>query len=65
MLTGKPAQKVTAGALAGAATAIGIWLIKTFGHIDIPGEIGAAITTILTFIVSYLVPPSEDDQIAK
>jgi hypothetical protein len=64
-LTGKPAQKVTAGALAGAVTTIGIWLIKTFGHVEIPGEIGAAITTVLTFIVSYLVPPSGNDQIVK
>jgi putative flippase GtrA len=59
----KPTQKVTVGGLAGAVTTIAIWILKTYAKIDIPGEIGAAITTVLTFIVSYLIPPSEDDQV--
>lgn len=64
MATRVPSQKVAAGALAGALTTIAIWAIKTFAHQDIPGEVAAAITTVLTFIVSYIVPPAERDRVA-
>jgi uncharacterized membrane protein len=63
MTSSVPAQKVTAGAIAGALVTIAIWLSKTYGHVDIPSEVAAAITTVLTFIVSYIVPPSERDQV--
>jgi hypothetical protein len=53
-----PSTKVAAGAIAGAVTTIIIWVLKSYAHIDIPGDVGAAITTVLTFIVSYIVPPS-------
>ena len=52
MRSALPAQKVTVGAFAGAIIAN-----------QVTGERGAAITTALTFIVSYLVPPAERDQV--
>jgi hypothetical protein len=51
--------KVTAGALAGAITTVAVWILNTWvlsAPDAIPGEIGAAITTILTFIVGYFIP---------
>ena len=63
MKTFTPAQKVTAGALAGALTTIAIWLLKTYAHTEITGEVGAAITTVLTFIVACVIPPNERDQV--
>jgi hypothetical protein len=56
-----PAQKVTVGVLAGSITTIIIWALKSV--IVIPGEVAAAITTVLTFAASYLVPPSARDQV--
>jgi len=56
-----PAQKVTVGVLAGSLTTILIWALKSV--VVIPGEVAAAITTVLTFAASYLVPPSARDQV--
>ncbi len=61
MQTNVPSQKVTVGVLAGSLTTIVIWALKSV--IVIPGEVAAAITTVLTFAVSYFVPPSARDQI--
>ena len=63
MRSATPAQKVTAGAVAGAVTTIVIWVLKAYAHIEVPGEIAAAITTVLTFVVAYVVPPSPNDQV--
>jgi len=63
MQSAKPARKVWVGGLAGATTAIVVWLIHTVGGPTVPGEISAAITTVLTFVASYLVPPAEADQV--
>lgn len=49
-------RKVTAGALAGAVTVIGGWALREFGGIDLPAEVASAVTTILTFATSWLVP---------
>jgi putative flippase GtrA len=61
MQTAVPSQKVTVGVLAGAITTIVIWALKSV--VIIPGEVAAAITTVLSFVVSYLVPPAARDQI--
>lgn len=50
----RPTRKVGAGALAGAVTIIGVWIAGQFG-LDVPGEVGSAITTVLTFGASYMV----------
>ena len=65
MQSAKPARKVWVGGLAGAVAAIIVWVVRAVGGPDIPGEISAAITTVLTFLVSYLVPPSSDDQVVS
>lgn len=52
-----PTAKVGAGALAGAATTLIVGLLKG-NHPSVFGDAGvvAAITSVLTFIIQYLVP---------
>ena len=50
-----PNRKVGASALAGALTAILVGIAGQLGLV-ISGELAAAITTVLTFVVGYFVP---------
>lgn len=61
----KPARKVWVGGLVGAITTIVVWVIEQIGGITVPGAIAVAISTLLTAIVSYIVPPSPDDQVVS
>jgi hypothetical protein len=62
-----PTRKVAVGGLAGAITFIAVWVLNNFdllpGGKDVPGDVAAALTTLLTFVISYLVPPSARDTI--
>lgn len=40
-------QSMTAGMLAGAITIVLAWVVKTFAHIEVPAEVGAAVGVIL------------------
>ena len=51
-----PTRKVGSGALAGALSIVLVWVIQTYGGQQIPAEVASAGTTILSFIVSWLVP---------
>ncbi len=64
MESAAPARKVTVGLVAGAVTTIVVWVVDTTTGVKIPGGVSAAITTVLTFAVSYVVPPSADDRLA-
>ena len=55
-----PQTKVGAGVLAGALTAILAWGVKEFGGVDIPTEIGIAISTVITFFVQMVYPEATD-----
>lgn len=57
-MNGTPTKKVSAGALAGAVTIILIWVVGEATSTDVPGAVGAALTTVLTFVASYLVKDS-------
>jgi hypothetical protein len=50
-----PDRKVTIGALAGALVVVLIFGVQQFG-IVVPPEVAAAVTTLITFAISYLVP---------
>jgi putative flippase GtrA len=50
-----PQRKVVAGGATGALSSIVVWLLQQQG-VDVPPEIAVAITTLLSFIVSYWVP---------
>lgn len=62
-----PTQKITFGALAGAITIVVVWVVNEFqilpGGVQVTSEIASAVTMILTFIISYVVPPSKRDRI--
>jgi hypothetical protein len=57
----KPARKVWIGSLVGATTTLVLWLVETIGKTTVPSTIAVSISTILSFVVSYLVPPSDND----
>lgn len=48
-----PVPKVAAAGVAGSITAILIWAAKQFFGIEIPGEIGGALATVISFIAAY------------
>lgn len=50
-----PTRKVGAGALAGALSFLVVWALNNYGGVNLPGEGGSAITTIITFITGYFV----------
>lgn len=68
--TYQPVKKVTVGAFTGALVTLTVLILNTyhpfFKHTDnqISGEISGAATTILTFIVSYWIPPGKQEAIA-
>lgn len=51
-----PQPKVAAGAFAGAVTTLLVWGLKQFSGVDLPGEVAASLTTIISFGVSWLTP---------
>jgi len=57
-----PTRKVQVGALSGAISTVIVFLVEQYG-IQIPAAVASAITTIVTFLISYSVPPSEQDDI--
>jgi hypothetical protein len=52
-----PTRKVGAGALAGAVSVVLVWCLNSFvlKETKITPEIASAITTIVTFIVGYVI----------
>ena len=50
-----PNKKVNAGALAGALSIVLIWAINQYSGTALPGEVASGVTTIVTFITSYVV----------
>lgn len=63
MQSAKPARKVWVGSLVGSFVTVLVWIIETAAHITIPSAIAVAIATVLTGIISYIVPPAAADQV--
>ncbi len=55
-----PSRKVSVGLIGGAVTTIGLWILSAAGHIETPDYVSAAIVTVVSFVLSYLIP--ERDQ---
>lgn len=51
-----PSAKVSAGVIAAAVTTLLLSYAKTHGWKEISGGDGAALTTVITFVIQYLVP---------
>lgn len=50
-----PTKKVSVGVLASSFTVLILEIARQFGW-NVTAEVGAAITSIITFIVQYLIP---------
>jgi len=55
----QPLDKVTYGALAAATVVILAWALREFAGIDLPAEVQSALTVMIGYVVSYLVPLNE------
>jgi len=53
-----PSRKIQAASLAAFTTTILVWIVGQFG-VDLPAEVAAAITGLLTALVGYVVPNAE------
>ncbi|WP_018687034.1 hypothetical protein [Actinokineospora enzanensis] len=53
-----PTRKVGAGAAVGAITVVLVWIAGSLG-VEIPADVAAAVTVLLSFAASYLVPENE------
>jgi len=51
----KPKPKVAGGVLAGALSVIIVWVASLAG-VEVPGAVGAAIATVIGFLVAWIVP---------
>jgi hypothetical protein len=52
-----PSTKVSTGAVAGAVVVFVIWVVKAAGLVDdVPPEVAAAVTTVVSFVLAWLVP---------
>jgi hypothetical protein len=62
-----PTRKVTYGGLAGAISFVVLFIINHYMLKDnpLPAEVGGAISTIITFVVAYLVPPAASEAVVN
>jgi hypothetical protein len=62
-----PTRKVALGAITSSIVTVIVWMCNAYkllpGGQQIPGEVAAALTAILSFLVSYTAPPGASDQI--
>lgn len=55
-----PSAKIQAAGLGGAFAVVLVWVIGLFG-VDVPAEVAAAMTAILSVAFGYVKTPSEKD----
>lgn len=64
MQTAFPARKVIGGTLGAATATIVLYVLNNHVLPDpVPTEVAGALTTVVTFVVGYFIPPSPRDQI--
>jgi hypothetical protein len=54
--------KIAVSALVGALVTVCVWVVQSVWHITIPGEVGAALTTIFSGVAGWLTPHTTDPQ---
>ena len=52
-----PTAKVTSSGAAGAFVLIVVWALDDYADVQIPPEVAAALTTLLSFAAGYLTKP--------
>lgn len=64
-----PTRKVAAGSATAAVSTVVVWVINTYkllpGGQQVPADVALAVTTLLSFLASYLTRPSAADQIVR
>lgn len=50
-----PQPKIIAATFAGAIVTIVVWLVHAYGHVDLPAEVVAALTTLVAGGAGYFV----------
>jgi putative flippase GtrA len=58
-----PTTKTIAGGISGAVVVIVIWVIHEWLKIDIPAEVAASMTVVVSFVTSYITSPRWEDQV--
>jgi len=61
LLSALPISKVGYAGIAGAITSLVVWGLSTFVDVQLPAEAAAAITTLITFAIGYVVPLKEEE----
>lgn len=56
-----PKAKVVAGALGGAISVILIWVLKAYGNVELPPDVAAAFTLVVSTVVAYLIPEAVEE----
>lgn len=49
-----PQPKVAAAGIAGAITVLVVFGLKQFAHIEVPAEVAAALTAVISFAAGYI-----------
>jgi len=63
--TPAPARKVAVGGIAGAVVTVAVFVLNHYLTTPISADVAAAMTMILSFAVSYAVPPAPTDQVVE
>jgi len=62
--TGAPTTKVMSGTVGAAVATLVIWGLGR-AHIEMDGGVQTALTTVITFIFGYYMPPAQKDGVAN
>jgi len=62
--TGAPAAKVVGGTMGAAVATLFIWGLSVAG-LPVDESIKVALTTVITFIVGYMIPPAPRDNVVS
>lgn len=54
-----PSAKITSVAIGGAITTILIWAMRQYGNTELPGDVAAAVATIVGTFVGWAVPEDQ------
>ena len=63
MSTKVPSAKVQASAIASAITIIVVWSLRQFADVEMPAEVGMALSAVIAALVGYVTPPAARDTI--
>ena len=60
-----PTRKVMVAGVAGAASAVVVWVMEVSLGMEVPAEVAVALSTLIGFFAAYFVPPHPGDGIEE